>query len=237
MRDVPSLRTRGTRRFSHYGSLETFSNNRLFADAWAFTVTDAMLDTIGSLVAKRAGYKLGEYQEQSGHFRRWVELSDLTKEDRVYQGYTENEPLLRSGEMAETLLEVNGRAGYTTHKRPGYAEVRIGSPYEKAVWSELGAPHVPPRPFLGPALYESMPEIRAIVGTTFASTVTTAMARVAGIFGGQDQNFPFDDRGFRTQKPYNLPDGIDVNEYNKLYKSHVQNVRRWTGKVRALGRR
>ena len=37
----------------------------------------------------------GHYQQGDGPFGAWPELKDATKEERVRQGYSANEPLLR----------------------------------------------------------------------------------------------------------------------------------------------
>ena len=62
-----------------------------------------ILEKSAQLVEKRAKEKIGEYQEQSGEFIAWPELAESTKADRVKQGYTENDPGLRSGEMRDSI--------------------------------------------------------------------------------------------------------------------------------------
>lgn len=101
--------------------------------------THNMLDYAGQVVEDEAKRLLGTYDYQP----RWAELADATKEDRVHQGYPENEPGLRSGEMRDSIHHVVDRAAHTVH---------IGSDDDKLVWFELGTVHQPPRTVLKGAL-------------------------------------------------------------------------------------
>ena len=40
--------------------------------------------------------------------------------------------------------------------------VRVGTPVKYGLYNEIGGIHLPPRPFLGPAAYESIDEIKTI---------------------------------------------------------------------------
>lgn len=112
-----------------------------------------ILDRVGKQVKKRAKGKLGEYQDAAPPFAGWAELADSTKADRAKQGYPEDEPLLRSGEMRESI----------GHKVQGN-EVTIGSDSDIAVYQELGTEHIPPRSFLGGAMAEELPRLKEILG-------------------------------------------------------------------------
>ena len=79
-----------------------------------------------------------------------------TKADRASQGYPEDEPLLRSGEMRDSIEHTVGKE-----------EAQIGSNNDKAVWQELGTEHIPPRSFLGGAMAESVPDIISVSGREF----------------------------------------------------------------------
>ena len=113
------------------------------------------LQESAKIVEKRAKEKIGEYQEQTGPFIAWPELAEATKADRIRQGYSEDDPLLRTGEMRDSI----GRA-----TSPDGLEVQIGSNDDKAVWQELGTEHIPPRSFLGGAMADKLPDIKKIMG-------------------------------------------------------------------------
>ena len=111
------------------------------------------LEKVGVIVEKRAKEKIGEYQVQTGPFEAWKELADYTKADRVNKGFSENDPLLRTGDLRDSI-------GHQVHG----SEVDIGSASDIAVYQELGTIKIPPRSFLGGALIENMEEVMNIVG-------------------------------------------------------------------------
>lgn len=97
------------------------------------------------IIQKDAQKKLGEYQDAAGPFNSWAELADSTKDDRVAKGFPENEPLLRTGELRDSIeVERHGN------------EAAVGSAMDIALYQECGTDRgIPPRPFLGPAAFES----------------------------------------------------------------------------------
>src|SRR4051794_36413616 len=103
------------------------------------------LEQAAVVVEKRAKEKIGEYQDQAGPFIAWPELADATKADRVNQGYPEDEPGLRSGEMRDSIEHVVVDS-----------EAQVGSNDDKLVWFELGTSKQPPRSVLGGAVIEKM---------------------------------------------------------------------------------
>jgi HK97 gp10 family phage protein len=61
----------------------------------------------------------------------------------VQLGYSANDPLLRTGEMRESIeynMDADGREAY------------VGTNNEKAVFNEFGTSKIPPRSFLGGAV-------------------------------------------------------------------------------------
>ena len=111
------------------------------------------LEKAAVVVEDRAKEKIGEYQEQAGPFIAWPELADATKEDRLRQGYTENDPGLRSGEMRASI-----------EHEVQVPEAQVGSNDDKLVWFELGTIKQPPRSVLGGAVVDEMDRICEIVG-------------------------------------------------------------------------
>jgi HK97 gp10 family phage protein len=111
------------------------------------------LHAAANVIEKDAKAKLGEYQDSAGPFNSWDELADFTKEDRVAKGFPENEPLLRTGELRDSIAhEVIG------------LEAVIGSKDPIAEWQEFGTDHIPPRPFIGPASFENKDKVEGILG-------------------------------------------------------------------------
>ena len=119
------------------------------------------LEKAAKVVEKRAKAKLGEYQEAAPPFAGWAELADYTKEDRVRQGFPENDPLLRTGEMRDSIEHVVMDG-----------EAQVGSNSDIAVYQELGTATIPPRSFLGGAAAESVDKIIAIIGEDSVMALT-----------------------------------------------------------------
>jgi hypothetical protein len=97
---------------------------------------EAILSEWAALVRDRAKKVIGSYKY------RWPQLADATKADRVNQGFPENEPLLRTGEMRDSIqahVEMFG---------PEHGRAVVGSNNDKAAWQELGTSRIPPRSFL-----------------------------------------------------------------------------------------
>jgi phage gpG-like protein len=109
------------------------------------------LEAVAERIENTARKKFGHYQPEVGHFPSWPELADFTKQDRIEKGFSENDPLLRTGELRDSM----------GHAVQGFDAV-IGSTSDVAVYQELGTNKIPPRPFLGPAVVENEEAIRAI---------------------------------------------------------------------------
>ena len=124
------------------------------------------------LLLKTAQDEVGTYQdENTGPFPPWAELAEATKDDRVRQGYTENDPGLRSGDMRESY-------GVRTELAGPLATASIGSDDPKALWFENGtvrsadakAFYQPPRSVLGVAAFRE--------GETVAAAVALVVHRI-----------------------------------------------------------
>lgn len=111
------------------------------------------LEAAAVVVEKEAKSEFGNYQQAVGPFNKWEELADSTKEDRVSQGYSENDPLLRSGKLRETIShDVN------------HLTAVVGSTSDVMVYQELGTDKIPPRPVLGPSLARVEHKVVRILG-------------------------------------------------------------------------
>ena len=111
------------------------------------------LEKVGKIVEKRAKEKIGEYQQEAGPFVAWAELAESTKADRAKKGFPEDEPLLRTGAMRDSIE-------HTVHD----SEVQIGSNSDIAVYQELGTKNIPPRSFLGGAVVDEIDKITDTIG-------------------------------------------------------------------------
>jgi HK97 gp10 family phage protein len=115
--------------------------------------THKALDQAAKIIEVDAKKQIGDYQAEVGPFAGWVELADSTKADRVAKGFTENDPLLRTGGLRDSISrQVEGD------------EAAVGSTSDIAVYQELGTDKIPPRPFLGPAAFKNRDRIESLLG-------------------------------------------------------------------------
>lgn len=114
-----------------------------------------------TLVQADAKSRIGHYQNDAGPFPAWDPLTPGTIQDKQRQGFGVPDPLLRTGQMRDSIVAKVDEDGFA-----------VGSNDPIARYQELGtsgpnpAPdgyHVPPRPFLGPALYENREEVVKLV--------------------------------------------------------------------------
>ena len=116
-------------------------------------VNHHLLEESAQMIEKRAKDKIGEYQAAAGQFAAWAPLTQSTKEDRVRQGFPDDEPLLRTGGMRDSI----------EHKSDSQ-EAHIGSDSDIAKYQELGTSKIPPRSFLGGAAFEKASEVVDLIG-------------------------------------------------------------------------
>ena len=118
--------------------------------------TRAALEESARLVESEAKSEIGDYQPEAGPFAAWAELADATKQDRVAQGYSENDPLLRSGALRESIE-------HTVMAR----EAHVGSNSPVAIYQERGTGKITARSFLGGALFRKQDEVAEVCGRHF----------------------------------------------------------------------
>ncbi|PYD80051.1 hypothetical protein CFR80_14305 [Komagataeibacter oboediens] len=105
---------------------------------------------------------VGTYQvKDMGNIPPWAELADSTKADRLSQGFTENDPGLRTGEM---------RAVYEARvtDKPG---IILGNPDPVALWFEEGTVRQPPRPVIAVALFRKQMTITQRIARRFTAVL------------------------------------------------------------------
>lgn len=146
--------------------MKEFSSIGAFADhilktamAEEIAIREGLSKSI-ELVKAEAKSEFGTYQEAAGPFAGWAELAESTKEDRVRKGYSEDEPLLRTGEIRDSVESTVSATSL---------EAQCGSDSDILLYQELGTQHIPPRSTLGIAMAKKLPEIKRMLG---ASVVT-----------------------------------------------------------------
>lgn len=139
----------------------------IFAQAGVrfYARAQAALEASARIIENVTKDKLGNYQKASGPHPEWAPLADSTREQRAAQGYTPNDPLLRSGKMKASV----------SHEVWGL-EAAIGSPLPEMLYNEMGSRDgtLPPRPSLGPAAFESRARVLAILGNASVRGVMNA---------------------------------------------------------------
>ncbi len=147
-----------------FSSIAQFAEHLLLASAKEVLALHAGLEKCAQLIENTAKAEIGTYQQATGPFQDWAELADATKEDRMQQGYTENDPLLRSGELRDSIQHETGGL-----------EAVIGSTSPIMAYQEFGTGTIPPRPVLGPASFKNKRKIQGILGASM----------VSGLFNGK----------------------------------------------------
>jgi hypothetical protein len=119
------------------------------------------LEAVARHIEATAKDKIGEYQDGIGPFPAWDPLADATEKDKERLGYPLESPLLRTGDLRDTI-------GHEIQP----LEAIVGSTDDVMVYQEIGTDRIPPRPVLGPAALENDSLIHALVG---AATVIGLM--------------------------------------------------------------
>lgn len=128
--------------------------------------TEKALKKVAVVVETEAKKEIGHYQGAAGQFGAWPQLAEATKADRIAHGFTENDPLLRTGEMRDSIhhkVEMTGIASGVAH---------VGSDSEIALFQEIGTRSIPPRSFLGGGLFRKLSQVKAICGHHAVAALT-----------------------------------------------------------------
>ena len=124
-------------------------------------IEETALEKCAVLIEKDAKSQIGFYQQEVGPFQNWAELADSTEADKVRKGYETDAPLLRQGDLRDSIEhEVVGK------------EAVIGSKSDIAEYQEFGTPTIPPRPFIGPAAFRNKDKIQKILGNAILEGIT-----------------------------------------------------------------
>lgn len=109
----------------------------------------------GEVVKSAAKGMLGKEHDQ------WPPLAEATLEDKERKGLPTPSPLLRTGEMRDSIV----------------AEVAdltlvVGSDDKKALYQEMGTSRIPPRPFLSISMIDNLPFIEKRLQADAAALIT-----------------------------------------------------------------
>ena len=127
-------------------TLEDFAKHLLAMPAELTIVQHEILEDACKIVEEEAKRVIGTYDYQ------WTPLAESTKRDRVSKGFPADEPLLRTGELRDSI----------SHEVVSHDTAYVGSPSKIALYQELGTKTIPPRSFLGGAARAKEEEIHEL---------------------------------------------------------------------------
>ena len=137
--------------------LDMFAREISLASAKIATEVEMGFHVIVKEIEETAKEELGVYQPAVGPFEAWSPLAESTKADRARAGYAEDEPLLRSGSLRNSIeSEVIGLAAI------------VGTKSEIGLWQEVGTDRIPPRPFIGPAYVRKIDPLMESIGAAIS---------------------------------------------------------------------
>jgi HK97 gp10 family phage protein len=97
--------------------------------------------------------KFGTYQPAVGDFPAWTPLSEQTVAAKLKAGASGDDPLIGHSSSGKKSKTTNLRGSILVHVE-GLTGI-VGTNDEVAEWQEFGTKHIPPRPFLRPAVFEN----------------------------------------------------------------------------------
>ncbi|KTS09733.1 hypothetical protein SB2_11805 [Methylobacterium radiotolerans] len=132
---------------AEFGSLAHFAAHLTGIVAAEEHIKHHALEEAAKLVEKRAKEVIGTYD------LGWPQLAEATQKEREARGFSANEPLLRKGDLRDSIEHNVGRD-----------EAHVGSNSDVAVWQELGTKRIPPRSFLMGTAVEQEHKLHEILG-------------------------------------------------------------------------
>lgn len=129
------------------------------------------LHAAANVIEKDAKEKIGHYQDDSGPFPAWEPLADSTEEEKDRLGYPLNAPLLREGDLRDSIQ-------HEVHM----LEAIVGSKSPIAAYQEFGTDRIPPRPFIGPAAFENKEKIEGLLGAATVRGLSLGGSIPSGLY-------------------------------------------------------
>lgn len=148
-----------------FASLNDFALHLAEAAIAVVEVEHHALEKCAQVIEKDAKARIGEYQPSTGPFPAWEQLADSTEQEKARLGYPIDAPLLREGDLRDSIQhEVHG------------SEAVVGSQSDIAAYQEFGTDKIPPRPFIGPAAFDSKEKVQKILGAAIVGGLTVGQA-------------------------------------------------------------
>ena len=133
---------------------------------------DRDLEAMGPAIVERA-CKIVQAKAKSAigkEHEEWPALAASTIADKQHQGYATPKPLLRSGELRDSIqFTVSGNEGC------------VGSDSEVALYQELGTSRIPPRSFLVSSAISSEDKIHRMAAAATVAALSGAGRNVGDI--------------------------------------------------------
>jgi HK97 gp10 family phage protein len=161
-----------------FESVALFAEHLLTLEVAIEATTHRALEKAARVVEKDAKGQIGTYQDAVGPFQDWALLADSTEAEKARLGYPADAPLLRDGTLRDSIEhEVEGN------------EAVIGSKSDVAEYQEFGTKTIPPRPFMGPAVFKNKEKIQRILGEALVEGLIGG-AKVHSLLGYDDEIKP-----------------------------------------------
>jgi phage gpG-like protein len=107
------------------------------------------------IIQKKAKAAIGKEHEM------WPDLAESTIADKAAHGYATPKPLLRTGELRDSIE-------WNSHGNEGH----VGSNLDIAVFQEFGTSRIPPRSFLASSAIASEDKIHRMAGATAVAALS-----------------------------------------------------------------
>lgn len=130
----------------NFSSFAAFATHLQVLAIEAKAIKHAVLEAAAEEVQETAKGMIGFYHQDP----HWPALSPEYEAEKVRAGFEPDAPLLRTGEMRESIRYVVAVDGHSAV---------VGSDDQKMVWHEIGTSRMPPRPVMGPAGIHSAPRV------------------------------------------------------------------------------
>lgn len=149
-----------------FTSINQFVTHLVAMDAAVVVGLHNGLKQCAVAIEATAKSEFGVYQGEVGHFAGWAPLADATQADRVAKGFTPDDPLLRAGDLRDSV----------SHEIDALEAV-VGSDSDVMVYQELGNERLPPRAVLGPAAIRN----KALITRTLGHAVADGLLYGSGL--------------------------------------------------------
>lgn len=164
----------------HFDNLGALALHLIESTAAEVEAVHVGMDKATALLQREMKGEFGHYQSAAGPFPAWAELAESTKEERARLGYPDDEPLLREGDLRDSIeREVHNLDGINS-------EGIVGSTSEIMPFHEFGTSKMPPRPVVGTALYRNAEKVAKLIGAYAVQGLVGFDAGGSGDFAARD---------------------------------------------------